>query len=209
MFLFPIPIKAISFAIPLQNGSWTQQHFDDIPANTVHFSTHTLAINVAKSAGLLCHRLKTPQHLQNISIEASIHGHIQIPNGKAQGNKETDDFLLRLALITQGNHRLSGFQKLFASNWIKSLYHLSDDSSIGKIRLYQLASHPLQAFNFRQQNPHFEQHIQWSIDDKEHLKLDLKLNDNSKIIAICLISDGDQTQSTFRVSIQKIVLRTQ
>jgi hypothetical protein len=190
--------------------NWKQLEYRNILPNkvsTIRENGDHLKISVFQSASPLIYKFERPKKIKSITLKAVLtNGELNL-NGIKQGEKNGDDFILRLGFVAKGNNQLNFFQKLTAPNWVKELYKLSDEKTgIDKIYFYNFAStdikwveriHPLS-------NLISEKIVGKIIDKKIELQFDL---DSSKeYLGIWISSDGDDTKSKYELQLDQLII---
>ena len=196
-------------AIVFSKEKWEILEYSGIKPNKVDFKNQSLTIGVNQSAGPLVYRLKKPQVIKEIVIDAELLGALKLKKSQ-QGAKGNDDFSLRIGLVYQGKKRLGFIQRQIAANWIKKLFSLAPKnigiSHVEFFSVYQdkrLAkakrTHPLSELlveNFVIERP-----------KNGKLKTTIKVPSNKTTLALWISSDGDDTKSAFTVKLNKLTVR--
>jgi hypothetical protein len=190
--------------------NWKQLEYRNILPNkisTIIENGDHLKISVFQSASPLIYKFENPKKIKSITLKAVLNSGGLNFNGVKQGDKNGDDFILRLGFVAKGNNQLNFFQKLTAPNWVMELYKLGDEKTgVDKIYFYNLASsditwaeriHPLS-------NLISEKIVGKIIDKKIEFKFDL---DSSKeYLGVWISSDGDDTKSKYELQIDQLAI---
>ncbi|AMO54514.1 hypothetical protein GZ77_23415 [Endozoicomonas montiporae] len=188
-------------------GQWEQLSFREIPANEVAFIDGTMIIDVNQSSSPVIYPLDQPVNIDEITLNLEVDGRLNLGE-QQQGETGADDFVFRLGVVYSGQQQLTGFQKIMAPDWVKRLYQLAPDATgVERIHFFNvysddrlangLRTHPLselitEQFLFKRS---FQPHV-----------LRFKPRDNKKVIALWISSDGDDTDSSYRVTLKDLIL---
>ena len=186
---------------------WEFLSFREIPANDVSFVDGAMVIDVNQSSSPLIYPLDQPVNIDKITLNLEVDGELNLAE-QQQGEKGADDFVFRLGVVYAGDRQLTGFQKVMAPEWVKRLFQLAPDASgVDRIHFFNVYSddrlageeriHPLselitEQFSVRRSS--------------KPLSLNLKPRDDKKIVALWISSDGDDTDSSFRVTLKDLTL---
>ena len=191
-------------------SKWTTLSFRKIPANTVSIDRGALQVVVDGSASPLIYGFDAPVRITGVQIVASWDGELRIPDGAVQGNKETDDFVLKFGLVEAGDQTLSWLQRKIAADWVKQLFMLAP-SGAGVRRIHFLSttqqadlvgsrrSHPLNDLLF-------ESRITL-LDGPGRFELAQDFAEPVETLGLWVSSDGDTTSSKFVLRIESITLK--
>lgn len=202
--------QATSLEIPLKSSqNWIELKYSSLPANKVSFTSQGLSIEVENSASPLIYPLPKETKIKAIQIHARVEGSLSDFKNKTQGAKGADDFTLRLGLVESGNKTLSIWKKPFAASWVKKLFSLAPKGSgIEKILFLNVPQnsdltgksrvHPLSDL--------IEEIFLSPADSKRLIRINHSFKKPLKTVALWISSDGDDTQSKYRIVISKIKL---
>ena len=79
----------------------------------------------------------SPPSIQTLSIKGTVDQLVNIPSPEKQGEKNWDDFNLRLGLVLLGSHTLKWYQEVLAADWVKEMFKLAPEGQ-GIDRIYFL-----------------------------------------------------------------------
>ncbi len=209
-FFMTIPTAhSTQLTIPLQkNSGWEILQYSKIKPNKIEFTEEGIVIQVNGSASPLIFPLKEPLNIEEISFSLKIDGDIKLV-GKTQGEKVTDDFVFRLGLVYEGDKTLNFLQRKLAANWIQRLFNLAPKGTgVQNIQFYNVYSddrlkgkkrqHPLSEL--------IEENFVFKKPENGELSASFKPNQQAKVLALWISSDGDDSGSQFQVSIKEIVI---
>ena len=207
--LTSIEITASTLSIPLSlETGWEVLRYSRIKQNRVRFDNEGLTIEVDNSAGPVIYPLDEASRIQAVSFSLEISGDINLGN-MIQGDKGADDFVFRLGLVYEGDQTLNFLQRRFSAPWVQRLFHLapkgtgvdliefynvySDSRLAGKSRSHPLSDLLHESFIFAQPR-----------DGKLTRRLDL--NKSTRVLALWISVDGDDTGSRFTTRITDLKL---
>ena len=194
--------------LPLSNPEqWEILSYREIPANNVAFINDSMIISVNQSSSPLIYPLEQPVSIDEITLNLEVDGALNLGQQK-QGEKGADDFVFRLGVVYAGEKQLTGFQKVIAPEWVKRLFQLApEQTGVDRIHFFNvysddrladgLRTHPLSTLITEQF------HIKRSSDP---VTLSLKPKEDKKVIALWISSDGDDTDSSFKVTLKDLTL---
>ena len=207
-----ILLAAAAFTVPLHEGDpWTNLKYRNIPANHVTFSSDGLRIDVRNSAGPLVFKLPKTLNVIGLRWTGKIHDFPNLPSGIRQGEKGADDYAIRIGLVLEGKKRPSFAEKLFAPQWVKTLFSLAPEGSgIDRILFLSVGQqeamlgreriHPLSDF--------LEEKVEWVRAEPGKIDVSASFEDPLPTLAVWISSDGDDTKSKFTVQITSLTLNT-
>lgn len=194
--------------IPLGNpAAWQDLTFSKIPKNTVDHHNNGITVNVASSASPLIYPFPTSQMVSRVKVEIEIQGDIR--GEPPEGTVEEDSYL-RLGLVMKGSRRLNFFERTIAPNWVKKLFSLAPPGQgVEKIVFFNVArsASVIGKSRTHPSSDLMEERIVWlrkPTDTK--LSLEHILPTPVEAAALWLSIDGDDTKSTYKVTLQKIAL---
>ncbi|MGE4107337.1 MAG: hypothetical protein AB7F66_09000 [Bacteriovoracia bacterium] len=203
-------IYLAAFLVPLDpSDAWFQIRYSKIPVSTYQFKGNSLLVDVKQSAGPLIYRLSEPKIVKRLSISGRFSDLPKIPEGSVQGDRKSDDFILRIGVIDEGKETVSGFSRLFAPSWLVDLVdHLTPKKAgYGGLRLFLISNMPGPLWTERSHPSHSSIHenIIRRIKSVGRFKENIELDDFSKrSIGIWIGPDGDDTKSNFQVIIDRL-----
>ena len=202
-------VLAGAIALPLQQtDNWQLLEYNRLDANEVTFTREGMKVKVDQSASPIIYPLDGPKTVTRVSVTGNLSNLLDV-TPDVQGQKDHDDFSLKIGLVVAGEKTLNPVQKLFSAKWIKTLFDLAPEGT-GVDRIYFLNA--VQHENLLgQQRQHplsdliYENNV-WLLDTSGDFSLDYRLESPQKIIAIWLSIDGDDTKSRYTTTINSLVL---
>ncbi len=187
---------------------WQLLSYSRIPANEVDFSDDEMVISVNSSASPVIYPLKTPALLTQISVELSVEGVLN-KTEKLQGGKGADDFLFRLGVVYEGDQTLGFFQRTLAADWVKKLFSLAPKGTgVSHIAFHNLYS---DSRLMDQSRVHPASHLLTedfvAPSGKYPLTFTITPEPQKKVLALWISSDGDDTQSRYKVRLKDFVVQ--
>lgn len=200
-----------TFVLPLaQTNGWQFLKYRKIPSNTFHCTPEGLVIGVTNSAAPAVFPLTNEFSVVKISVSGQVSGSLKVPPGK-QGQKGFDDFVLRVGLVEPGTHTLSWWQKRVAADWVKKLFSLAPSGKgISKIHFFNVGTDAAQIgrnWIYNSGVP-MEQTVVAVLDADGHFAFTNRFAKPIKAIAVWISSDGDDTHSSFTVTLNKVRFTT-
>ncbi|MGE3190057.1 MAG: hypothetical protein AB7N90_10280, partial [Vicinamibacterales bacterium] len=179
-----------------------------IPANEVRFEPGGLTIDVRQSAGPVVYPLDAPLDVTHVHARGRVRGVLAVLPER-QGDEGADDYALRVGLVEAGNRTLGFVERMVAPGWIKRLYRLAPKGrgvagvrffnvATGDARLGRTRRHPLSDL--------ITETVAAATDGEGRFDLDVRLPAPVRTLAIWLAADGDDTDSTFAVTIDTLEL---
>lgn len=207
--LTQIPLKLSGKSDNHEQG-WKVIQFQNKPPNKIAFEENGLHIAVESSASLLAYCLNESVDVNGVLLQGSVTGFPNIPEGKRQGDKQADDFAIRFGLVISGTKKLGKIEKRFAPELVKRLCELVPNSQgIDHVLFLNLANdpppewqkriHPIGKGLLREQ-------ICSVINKSGDFVIKAILQKPYTVLALCIISDGDDTKSEYQVTINNIQL---
>lgn len=207
-FLALAPALANNIPLRLDSGQWQVLQYNAIPANRVTQLTNGLEIRVHASASPLIYVFDQPRTIRQISVSGNMGELPDIPPGVHQGDKGADDFPLRLGLVLSGDKTLNFAQRLIAARWVRTLFDLAPaQSGIDRIDFLNLANPGPLAWRKREHPDGgglYTETIVSQISSNQPYYLDYTLASPEKVLALWISSDGDDTRSTYTLTINDI-----
>jgi hypothetical protein len=201
---------AISVPMQLDKNHWQNLEYNSIPANRVTTLVQGLQIEIDASASPLIYVFTETQTIKQISVKGMIGSLPVIPPGLKQGEKGADDFPFRLGLVLEGDKTLNFAQKLIAAQWVKILFGLAaKDTGIDHIMFLNLANPGFSPTSGTQREHHdgkglfTETFVGWIAADQK-FNFSYKLPMPKKVIALWISSDGDDTGSSYTLTVNSI-----
>ena len=198
--------------IPFDSDQWHSLSYSSLPANRVDFSSSKILIHVQNSASPLIYPMtQNSKKIKKISIKGHINSLIEFSESETQGQEGFDDFALRLGLVLLGDKRLNYFESLLAPDWVEQMFALApEDQGIDRI-LFLTAVSDSQLLNQKRVHPLSEylyEHYVWLMDQPGDFSYSYTFTTPQNTGALWISADGDDTQSSFQLSITEISLET-
>lgn len=200
-----------SFNLPLtQTNGWQVLHYRRIPANTIRNTVAGLEIDVTNSASPIVFPLLRGLSVVELRAEGSIAGSLKIPPGR-QGQKGFDDYTMRVGLVGTGARTLSWSEGLSSPDWVKHLFALAPKGTgIGKIHFFNVGTDVSQ---IGYSHPHYlsnlmEETVVVVPDSEGRFAFTHRFAKPMPVIAVWIASDGDDTKSSFAVTLTRLELVT-
>lgn len=204
-----IPLKLIKKSEKKSQG-WKIIQFENKQPNKVISNKKGLHINVKSSANLLAYCFNEPVDINSVLLQGSFTGLPKIQENKQQGDKTADDFAIRFGLVFSGTKKPSPIDKLFASELVKRLCELVPSSQgIDRVLFLNLANDPPPKWRERIHpigKGLIHEKVCCIADKPGDFMLRAEFLKPSAILALCIICDGDDTNSKFEINIKNIQL---
>ncbi len=206
-------VKTLLFAslvVPVQQiQSWKVETYSKIPAHVVSASPEGLLVKVQKSASPLIHPLLQKERISGFQISGDFRGLPKFDDIKKQGDQKNDDYPLRFGLIVPGTKKLTGIKKFFAPKWVQQLYsQVPSELGLDRIQFFNITQSESQ-LGTRRIHPLsdlIEEEFVQLVKKPGPFEFSYKIQPPLDALGIWLSLDGDDTQSTYEVLIQKIEL---
>lgn len=191
---------------------WTSLSFRSIPANTVSVDDGNLHISVNKSASPLVYKLDEPLAVMSLAVKARWSGKLNIPQGAVQGEAGADDFILKLGIVEAGDRTLNWLQRRIAANWIQQLFKLAPKGT-GVERINFLSTTQQQKLlGSRRTHPLndllYETRVTY-LESPGEFEMVYQFEEPVVVLGLWISSDGDDTGSSFDLTIERITLNTE
>ncbi len=204
-------VPTTSINVPLVAQHWHILKYNRLPPHVVRFVGNKMHIFVRKSASPIIYHL-TLQNIISISITGNIDRLVNITPPINQGEKNWDDFNLRLGLVLLGNKTLNWLERQIAPQWIKYMYDLAPkNQGINYIHFLNAVISP-QLLNKSRTHPlstYIKEHYTWLMDKTGAFSYSYHFAVPKQTVGLWLSVDGDDTQSHFDLSIHNISFKTQ
>lgn len=196
--------------VPLDSADgWEVLSFSRIPPNEVTFGAAGLRIDVRRSAGPIVYPLPAPLTVSRVRAKGFVSQRLVLSDPGVQGQAGSDDYAIRVGLVEAGTRRLGRFQRVTAAAWVKRLFALAPDGAgISQVRFLNVAEpagqvgaarrHPLSDLLYEQ--------VVTTLDAQRGFVIDHQLERPTRVVALWLSSDGDDTASTFSVTLEQLEL---
>lgn len=198
----------VALVIPLSSGqNWKLLTYDKIPSHQVEYSEDGLDIKVKKSAAPLIYRLPQVTSVSEIKVQGSLAGHLKLTG--QQGDKNNDDFILRVGLVVAGEKKMNWVQRAMAPKWLRELYDVAPkDSGIDRIEFYNIVQDG-KIFSKERRHPKSDlihENFVWKMESEGEFSFSQKLKQPINVLAVWISSDGDDTQSDFELKLSNLIL---
>jgi hypothetical protein len=200
-----------TFSLPLHStNGWQLLHYRKIPPNTFRATPAGLEISVTNSAAPAVFPLTNRLQVSQLRVSGNIVGSLHIPPGK-QGEKGYDDFAIRVGLVEPGSRTLSWREKLVSADWVKKLYALAPPGTgISRIHFFNVGLDQNQIGHSRTHplSPLLQETIVAVPDASGHFAFISHFTPPATILAVWIASDGDDTKSSFAVTLNTVEFET-
>jgi hypothetical protein len=143
-------------------------------------------------------------------LRGSVTGLPKIQKNRRQGDKKADDFAIRIGLVISGTKKLGRIEKLFASELVKRLCELVPNSQgIDHVLFLNLANDPPPKWKNRIHpigKGLLRERVACVSNEPGDFTLRVEFREPRTVLALCIISDGDDTKSKFQVNVRSIIL---
>ena len=197
-------------AIPLQDPNiWTLEKYSNISKHEVSFQKSGMEIRVKDSASPIFYSLKRKYKITGFKVTGDFKGIPKFKSPTDQGNKNADDYPLRIGLIVPGDKQLNGLKKLFAPEWVTRLYtQIPSDFGLDHVHFFNITQNKNQLGSVRVHPSSaliLEEFISL-IEKPGVFKIDYHLKEPLSAIGLWLSIDGDDTDSEFTVILSNLEL---
>lgn len=200
-----------TFDLPLtRTNGWQFLKYRHILPDTFHSTSSGLVIGVNNSAAPAVFPLTNELNVTELRVRGKISGSLKVPPAK-QGEKGYDDYTLRVGMVEPGTRTLSWWEKLAAAGWVKKLFSLAPPGTgIGKIHFFNVgtASAQIGRKQMYSSNGLMEQTVVAVPNIDGSFNFTNRFNKPLKVIAIWISCDGDDTQSSFAVTLKQVTCKT-
>ena len=202
--------KDVTQSIPFDSDKWHSLTYSSIAANTVTFSSDNISIKVNHSASPLIYPMtEKPLFIKEISIKGEVSQLVNIDPPEKQGEKNLDDFNLRLGLVLLGDKKPSLLEELFAPDWVKKMFELAPkDQGIEHIYFLNAVLSP-SLVNKTRSHPlseYIKEHYAWLMNKIGPFSYSHTFSKPKYTGALWIAVDGDDSQSNFILKIQEITI---
>ncbi|MCB1844837.1 MAG: hypothetical protein KDI09_17875, partial [Halioglobus sp.] len=210
--LFFLSLPAVAMELPVDDlAKWTTLSFNGIRPNEVGISDRALHIQVRGSASPLIFRLDKATHITGITVVASWVGELRIPEGATQGGENADDFVLKFGIVESGDQTLNWIRRRIAADWIRQLFSLAPrGSGVSRINFLSTTRQP-ELLGSSRTHPLSELLHETRIvylDGPGDFEMSYRFPAPVEALGLWISADGDDTGSTFDLSINRITLHT-
>jgi len=210
--LIQVPLKLYDKSDSHEQG-WKVVQFRNKPPNKIVSDKDGLHIGVDCSVDLLAYCLNEPAEVNGVLLRGSVTGLPGIKENQRQGDKQADDFAIRFGLVISGTRKLGPMEKLFAPDWVKHLCELAPNSQgIDHILFLNLVNDPPPKWRSRIHpvgKGLLREQVGCVKNGAGDFTLKVGFQKPCTVLALCIISDGDDTKSKYRVTVRNIQLNPQ
>ncbi len=190
-------------------ADWTPLSFRNIPPIRHEIAGDRITLHIDKSAGGIVRPLPAGTRVKSLTVRGRVEGTIT-SDPAALWKPEADDKYLRVGLIHAGGKQLNRIRRAAAPAWIRTLDDVLCADGRGPTRIDNLilAPHPEWVGKTRQ-NPGMKQlheRITATPEKDNTFTITTTFENPIDALGLWLMADGDDTKSTFKVTIESISL---
>jgi hypothetical protein len=204
-------LSAGTFSLPLHaTNGWQFLNYRKIPPNTFRAGPAGLEIGVTNSAAPAVFPLTNRLQVAQLRVSGSIVGSLHLAPGN-QGEKGYDDFTIRVGLVEAGSRTLSWREKLVSADWVKKLFALAPPGTgISRIHFFNVGLVPKQIGHSRTHplSPLMQETVVAVPDARGHFAFITHFTPPATVLAVWIASDGDDTKSSFAVTLDTVEFET-
>ncbi len=196
--------------LPLSGDRWQALPYGDKTANEITFSDKELRISVKSSASPLFYRFRERLGLRSVAVKGILSALPQLPADIKEGEKGADDLALRFGIVLGGDKKIGWFERLFAPAWLKQLSEVMAGQSFGGVHFLTLSQ--TQTVGTTRQHPtshYLEEEVVKKVERAGPFSFEHIFAKAPQTLGLWLQSDGDDTHSSFDLSLHSIVLTTE
>lgn len=212
LFAAPLrPALLAVIAVPLTTGTgWREARYKHIPPNRVSYSEAGLKIEVRESSSPLFYTLPAVTRITGVSFEGAVTGLPALPAGAEEGGPRADDYAFRLGLVLEGEHGVGWLEKLFAPEWLRQLVDLApDDAKFEKVAFLTLSQQKAPGTKrLHPKTKYVEEEVAARLEAPGPFAVDHALPEMPRAFGLWLHADGDDTHSSFDVTLKSLRLAT-
>jgi len=190
--------------ISLQKDDLEHIQFKKIKANSYSYQNRQLRIDVDDSASILMLPFETVKLVYKVSFEWRSEGGPLIKDAKHELERSGDDAVFKLGLLLKAD---SESFNPFVASWLRKVRQQLHFPSEEMIYLVVDAKHKL---NEQWLSPYNKRITMISIDSQKDgsgwYQASYQFDNAQQVVALWLMADGDNTHSSFTVSIKNIVI---
>jgi hypothetical protein len=204
---------AAATEIPVSDlQQWTSLSYRTIPANAVAVVDGNLHISVNKSASPLIYKLDEPLAVVSLAVKARWSGKLNLPQDAVQGDGGADDFILKFGIVEAGERTLNWLQRRIAADWIQQLFKLAPKGT-GVERINFLSTTQQQnLLGSRRIHPLndllYETRIAY-LESPGEFEMVYQFEKPAVVLGVWISADGDDTGSSFNLSVERVTLNTE
>lgn len=193
--------------VSLQEDALEHIQFKKIKANNFSYRDKQLQIEVDDSASILMLPFKTVKPVSRVSFQWRSEGTPFIRDAQHESERSGDDAVFKLGLLLQAE---DDFFNPFAASWLKQVKEKLHYPSENMIYLVANAKHKP---NESWLSPYNKRVMMVSVagqsDDAGWQQASYQFENAQQVVALWLMADGDNTHTSFNVSIKNIVLQVE
>ena len=198
------------FVIPVNSGqNWQVLKYRKIKPNGVVFDKQGLGLEIKGSASPVIFPLPGVKKVKRVRVTGQVYGSLKLEDGAQQGKKGFDDYQVRIGLVLKGTQRLNFFQRKLAADWVVKLFELAPKEMGVDHILFLNATHVKAHLGKKREHPLsdlIKEEVVWLIPEDGKFEWSHEFEQSREVLALWLSSDGDDTQSNYKVQFQKIEL---
>lgn len=212
---FPVTVIGLLFVLLVPNlyaedisfeeSRWKVLSYNKIKPNSVFFKDGMLKIDVSQSAGPIIYKLDKTKQVKGFVVKGQLKGAKNVEESEFD-----EDSILRVGLVAEGQNTMSGFKKLFAADWVKTLFELvPENSGLDKIYFYNVTNRE-KLLGKTRVHPNSEFILEknaFYLKKEGVFQMKVTLVEPLRVAAIWLSVDGDDTRSSFQTVVHEIDLR--
>lgn len=209
LFMFALPLLAATLAALGSPADWHSLQFRRIPPIETQLTEDRLTLKVRSSAGGLVRQLPRGTQVQSLIVTGSVEGELKVDADRLW-QKGHEDAYLRVGLIVAGGRPLGTLERLMAPAWIVTMDKVlcADGRAPAAIRNHLLIPHAAWIGQQRP-NPHMAQlvdHMVTTPDANGRFTMRVDLPETMELVGLWLMTDGDDSGSTFTVTVDSLEL---
>jgi hypothetical protein len=194
--------------IPLALSAWQAITFDGIKP-TVFRQVETpsgegITMTVRNSSSFLVHAFKNVETISRVTWNMQYNELPAVKNQSDESSRSGDDFVLRVGLITAGDHK---HVSMFAPDWIKQLAKILNVPAGKVVYLVVSRYHPPGSI---WPSPYSDQLSYVSVAElrvpshPDWLAVSYTLPTPIRVVGLWLMADGDNTNAAFSAAISRL-----
>lgn len=200
-----VSVLRAEVAINFQQESWKEIKLNKSEPNKFEYG-EKLKIIVKKTNSPVVFKFDEVQELSSLDFEASVEGEIKASENQSDFD---EDSYLQFGFVVVGDNHLGAMGKLFAPKWVSEVFALAPQGQgLDKVYFYNVASRK-DLVNKERQNPKSKYMYETIISTKDDLgkMVSFTLPKKLKTTALWIGAEGDQTESEFTTTVNKVILR--
>ena len=202
-------LAALLLVIPLTSeANWQVLKYRAIPPHEVRFEANGLRIDVNASAAPIVHRLDQVVRVRRLWARGSVDGDLRTTAAR-QGQRGADDYFVRVGLVEVGKRTPTWLERRMAPAWARRLFDLAPPGSgIGGIRFFNVGVAAEQIGRSRRHpaSDLIHEEVVAIPEESGSFVVDVHLERPIPTAAVWISADGDDTQSRFRLTLERLEL---